>query len=362
MDFHIVSGFLGSGKTTAIITACKSLMARGKRVGVVTNDQGKYLVDTAFFELAAVPTVEVTGGCFCCNFDDLDARLSQLKHTARPDVIFAESVGSCADIVATVVKPLLELRADSFAPTSFSVFVDARMLRRRLLDLPMPFSDDVVYIFDKQIEEAGILVINKQDLLTVEDTQHIWTLARQSYPGKRIRLQNSLDPQSVNAWLNFLSDPLSTLPETSLDIDYQRYSAGEKQLAWLDETVTLHTSEGSGRMAVAVFLSTLAGAIAQRAIPVGHVKVLIQGQKEDVKLSLVAIEVQDWQVDLPPLSGTVITILVNARVEGDLESLRDVVHNAVTHTQEITGSQVEESLISTFYPGYPKPTHRIGNR
>ena len=181
-------------------------MAQGKRVGVVTNDQGKYLVDTAFFELAAVPTVEVSGGCFCCHYDDLDARLEQLKQTAQPDVIFAESVGSCADIVATVVKPLLELRADTFAPTSFSVFADARMLRRRLLDLPMPFSDDVVYIFDKQIEEAGILVINKRDLLTDEDAVPAYAAwLRTVYPDKIVRMQNSLDLTSVNEWVSLLS-------------------------------------------------------------------------------------------------------------------------------------------------------------
>ncbi len=64
MELHVVGGFLGSGKTTAIIGAAKYLMAHGKRVGVVTNDQGRYLVDTAFFRSEAVPTVEVTGGCF----------------------------------------------------------------------------------------------------------------------------------------------------------------------------------------------------------------------------------------------------------------------------------------------------------
>ncbi|MCJ7549956.1 MAG: cobalamin biosynthesis protein, partial [Anaerolineae bacterium] len=41
MDLHIVGGFLGSGKTTAIIGAAKALIAGGKRVGVVTNDQGR---------------------------------------------------------------------------------------------------------------------------------------------------------------------------------------------------------------------------------------------------------------------------------------------------------------------------------
>ncbi|MBZ0290182.1 MAG: cobalamin biosynthesis protein P47K, partial [Anaerolineae bacterium] len=99
MDVHVVGGFLGSGKTTAIIGAAKHLVAQGKRVGIITNDQGRYLVDTAFFRLADMPTVEVSGGCFCCNYGDLMMQIDTLTQQAQPDVIFAESVGSCADIV-----------------------------------------------------------------------------------------------------------------------------------------------------------------------------------------------------------------------------------------------------------------------
>jgi G3E family GTPase len=104
MKLHLVGGFLGSGKTTAIIQAARVLMQHGLRVGVVTNDQGKYLVDTAFFRLADIPAVEVSGGCFCCNYPNLDKSLDELVESARPDVIFAESVGSCADLVATAAN------------------------------------------------------------------------------------------------------------------------------------------------------------------------------------------------------------------------------------------------------------------
>ena len=57
MKLHLVGGFLGSGKTIAIIAAAKNLMAEGLCVGVVTNDQGKYLVDTAFLALSGIPTM-----------------------------------------------------------------------------------------------------------------------------------------------------------------------------------------------------------------------------------------------------------------------------------------------------------------
>jgi len=71
VDIHIVGGFLGAGKTTAIIQSAKILMAQGKKVAVITNDQGRYLVDTAFTRLSEIPSVEITGGCFCCRYDDL---------------------------------------------------------------------------------------------------------------------------------------------------------------------------------------------------------------------------------------------------------------------------------------------------
>jgi Ni2+-binding GTPase involved in maturation of urease and hydrogenase len=362
MELHIVSGFLGSGKTTAIIGAAKQMMAKGKDIGVVTNDQGKYLVDTAFFDLSAVPAVEVTGGCFCCHFDDLEARLNQLQHTAKPDIIFAESVGSCADIVATVVKPLLELRDEGVTPTSFSVFTDTRLLRRRLLGLPMPFSDDVVYIFDKQIEEAGILVINKRDLLSDSDAQKLVLLAQAAFPSKVLQLQNSLDPGDIGGWISLLNANINKLQTVSLDIDYQRYGIGERKLAWLDETVVLHTLEGEGRKAALTFLATLKRVISTHNLPIGHIKVIIKGAYESVKLSFVAEEVPGWEIDVPELSGASISILLNARVEGDPELLREIVHEAILATESDGLTQVEESAITSFHPGYPKPTHRIGNQ
>ena len=126
MRLHLVGGFLGSGKTTAIIAAAKHLMRQGKSVGVITNDQGRYLVDTAFYQDADIPTVEVTGGCFCSNFDDLEERLDHLVARHRPDVIFAEAVGSSADLVGMVAKPLRRLRQIGPESISLTVFADSR--------------------------------------------------------------------------------------------------------------------------------------------------------------------------------------------------------------------------------------------
>ena len=93
---------LGAGKTSLIVAAARRLVEQGRRVGVVTNDQGSGLVDTALVRAAHVPVAEVPGGCFCCRLSDL-LRACDALAAERPEVIFAEPVGSCVDLAATVL-------------------------------------------------------------------------------------------------------------------------------------------------------------------------------------------------------------------------------------------------------------------
>lgn len=365
MHLHLVAGFLGSGKTTAIIGACKHLMAQGQRVGVVTNDQGKYLVDTMFVRLSDIPAVEVAGGCFCCHYDDLQTQLAILRDTARPDVIFAESVGSCADIVATVVRPMLTLDQGVVKPTSLSGFTDARLLHRRLLDLPMPFSDSVVYLFDKQIEEAGLLVINKTDLLTPAQQDEVEQLARDRFRGKHIRLQNSLDAGNIAGWVELIQGGALALPERESEIDYARYGEAESKLAWLDEEVLWTVREGQGRPVVIEMIEQIVGAIRAQGWAVGHLKFVARAGQGEAKISFTTLEEPashgpGWQDRLPSLRGRRVSVLINARVETGANALRELVRAAVEETAHLTGATFGESEVAFFHPAIPRPTHRIG--
>src|SRR4051794_21429689 len=119
--FIMVGGFLGAGKTTAMGRLARFYMGRGQRVGLVTNDQAADLVDTHALREQGFPVEEVAGACFCCKFDDLIAKVGQLESAQRPDVILAEPVGSCTDLVATVVQPLKDLYGGRFAAAPYPV-------------------------------------------------------------------------------------------------------------------------------------------------------------------------------------------------------------------------------------------------
>src|SRR5438094_6388002 len=120
----MMGGFLGARKTTAVAQLAQRLTARGLRVGLITNDQGSELVDTAMLRARGFATEEIPGGCFCCRFDSLIDAAAKLTETTLPDAFIAEPVGSCTDLVATVSYPLRRMYGEEFAVAPLSVLVD----------------------------------------------------------------------------------------------------------------------------------------------------------------------------------------------------------------------------------------------
>ena len=77
--FIMVGGFLGAGKTTTLARLARHYMARGLRVGLVTNDQAQDLVDTNSLRAQGFAVQEVPGACFCCKFDELVGKVGDAR-------------------------------------------------------------------------------------------------------------------------------------------------------------------------------------------------------------------------------------------------------------------------------------------
>jgi len=122
--YIMIGGFLGAGKTTSVVRLAQHLTDQGLKVGLITNDQGSELVDTAMLRSRGFATEEIPGGCFCCRFNSLVDAAHKLTVATRPDVFIAEPVGSCTDLVATVTYPLRRIYGDNFSIAPLSVLVD----------------------------------------------------------------------------------------------------------------------------------------------------------------------------------------------------------------------------------------------
>ena len=181
--FILVGGFLGAGKTTALGRLARFYQERGQRVGLVTNDQAQGLVDTQSLKAQGFPVEEVAGACFCCRFDDLLGRVEDLKRAGRPDVILAEPVGSCTDLIATVVQPLKDLYGQRFDVAPYAVLFKPNHGLRILRNQPgSGFSPKAAYIFRKQLEEADAIVINKSDLISSSELRSLEFRTGQWFP------------------------------------------------------------------------------------------------------------------------------------------------------------------------------------
>lgn len=359
MKLHLIGGFLGSGKTTAITTASKLLNEQGIIAAVITNDQGNYLVDSAFSNSLDIPTGQVTGGCFCCNYNDLDVQIDKLISSDKPQSVFAESVGSCTDLVATVLKPLQD-KKQSLDKITFSVFVDSILLLSFLKGENSSFTDEIAYIFEKQIEEANILVVNKADLLSTEELSELYALIQTKLPHKTSLFQNSHNKESVEKWLNLIENYSTIQNKQALDIDYNIYGKGEADLAWLDEEVEI---KGENAFDYTIkLIDCIYSELKMNNIAIGHLKFLVNNGIESQKISFTATSTgNNWKTALVSMKANKFNIMLNARAQTTPDNLRQIVSNIISEMNRIEGLTVNEYCVSYFKPGFPNPTYRYAS-
>ena len=101
---HVISGFLGAGKTTLI----KKLIAeafRGQKVVLIENEFGEIGVDGGFLKDAGIEITEMNSGCICCSLvGDFSRALGEVLEQYHPDQILIEpsGVGKLSDVVGAV--------------------------------------------------------------------------------------------------------------------------------------------------------------------------------------------------------------------------------------------------------------------
>jgi hypothetical protein len=304
----VVGGFLGAGKTTLILTAARLLQQRGIRPAAILNDQGGDLVDTHYASAMGVDCDQVAGGCFCCRFPDLVDAADRLLNF-QPDVIFAEAVGSCADIVATTLRPLLREYGDRFQIAPLTV----------VLHPEGGFDDpNLAFLHRNQMDEADILFARGE---------------------------------SVQAWLDKILSGEIPAGAKTLDIDYTRYAEAEAALAWLNVRVIARPSPPiSAPMLIGPLLDRLAP-----QIRIVHLKLFLQSDAGYLKAALTGNgrdPVVEGALDASPSAGH--EILLNVRALTDPDLLSAIVQREFSALP----ARLEWQHVECFRPSAPVPYYR----
>ena len=149
----LVSGFLGSGKTTLVRHLLADARRRGVRVAVISNELGELGIDRSL--LASEPdVVELAGGCVCCRLSDRFVETLELLHErVHPERVIVETSG-----VALPYETQLHLWRE---PVSNWVGDDVAVVVVNAEWLEAGVADDDV--FAQQVSSADLLVLNQID-------------------------------------------------------------------------------------------------------------------------------------------------------------------------------------------------------
>lgn len=359
--FLMVGGFLGAGKTTLIARLAKHYTDQGLRVGLVTNDQAYDLVDTHSLRAQGFDVGEVPGACFCCKFDDLVDTAAKLTTDTAPDIIITEPVGSCTDLVATVIEPLRALHQDNYEVGPLAVLMKpehgAKILRN---DSGGGFSPQAAYIFLKQLEEADVIALNKIDKLGEAETQELLALVRERFPDTEVLAISGRDGDHCDELWERLSQPRGPRRAT-MEVDYDVYAEGEAELGWLNCQSVMTANEGETPLDELVL--QVVQAVAEKLVAAGiepaHLKVLGQSGDTPAIANLVSSGVES-ELSLESGARTArAELIVNARVAADPETLESLVTEALQACGKQAGMSVEITGMQRFRPGRPVPTHRM---
>jgi len=364
--FILVGGFLGAGKTTLLKQAAVRLAARGHRVALLANDQAADLVDTAVLQETGAAVEEVSGGCFCCRFNDLVGAVDRLKAQARPDYIVAEPVGSCTDLSATVLQPLKQMYGREVELAPYSVLVDAKQARaimrlgRQSQAAGDEFPDDVLYIYRKQVEEADVLVLNKADLVAPAELDELRAALAAELADTPVVTTSALTGEGVDAWLDLSCRP-GPVGRKIAQGAYAGYAAGEAARGWMNASATLSADTAVDWTGLArQLLEAIRAGVRRAGGQIGHLKLYLPTRGQGHVAG--NITANDSPVALRgELARDVreASLLINARVRIHAERLRQTAEGSLQSAAAEHGVVATLGNMRSFFPSRPVPTHRF---
>ena len=277
---------------------------------------------------------------------------------SAPDVIIAEPVGSCTDIQATVAYPLRHFHGELVEMAPLSVLVDAVRCSRILGLEPGPaFSEKVIYVYRKQLEEAELLVVNKVDRVSGPLRRQLGERLRETFPQARVLEVSCHTGEGLPAWFAaLLVQSLGRRP--AMAVDYQTYGQGEALLGWLNATVRLSAAgRFGGNQLVAALAETLRQRLAGNKVEIAHLKMTLRPDEgpDVAAVSVTRTESAGQMTHMlqGPLSAG--ELCINLRAEAAPEMLRAEVLGALAGL-EVTA---QVTALRAFRPGRPEPTHRM---
>ena len=243
----VLSGYLGAGKTTLLNHVLNN--REGRKVAVIVNDMSEINIDAALVRQGGAELsrseeklVEMSNGCICCTLrEDLLKEVERLAGERRFDYLLIESTGISEPMPVAATFEFEDEAGRSLSKVArldtMVTVVDARafledfssadFLRDRRQMAEAEDQRTVVDLLVEQVEFADVIVINKADLVPVEDLGFLMSMLRR-----------------LNAKARIVTSEFGRVPlGTVLDTRLFSYEKASQAPGWMQEMRGIHTPE-----------------------------------------------------------------------------------------------------------------------
>lgn len=201
MKVLVVSGFLGSGKTTFIETLSKKI---DKNIVVLENEYGEVGVDGEILKKDDIEIWELTEGCICCTIKaNFATSILTIYNSLEPELLIIEPTG--LGMLSSVLDNIRKIEYERIEILDPLTIVDATAIDKHI--------DEFEEIFDDQIKTSNKAIISKLSLVEPEKVLEVENRIRRRNPDIKIYTKELKDLDEF-FWAELLEDYLD------LDFEY----------------------------------------------------------------------------------------------------------------------------------------------
>ncbi|MBN1374999.1 MAG: cobalamin biosynthesis protein P47K [Dehalococcoidia bacterium] len=183
----MVTGFLGSGKTTLAVKLAQTAVNQGRQVAILVNEIGEIGIDGQLMQQLDLNIWEMYDGCICCTLAaDLVPALEEIDQSYNVDLVLMEPTGVAEPRNILKILPYYKgNRLESI--TSVSILDPLRIIE--LYEVMTP-------LITNQLANAQYLLINKADVATKEQLAGARRIAAEVNPEARLMIMSAQKPGS----------------------------------------------------------------------------------------------------------------------------------------------------------------------
>ena len=214
--FAVFSGFLGSGKTTAMMALTRYYTEHFGKAAMISNDlgEGVTLADHRLAALSGVNASEITDECICFCHDVLTDRLNSYYEDGC-ELVVSDIPGFGVGALEHVYHGLTREYPGQYELAPFTVLIEPR----NAAVLRCGGGGDMVHILRAQLLEADLIVLNKCDLLNEEQAEDLRRWLAERYPQAEVLRISAATGEGLEALARAMREGSASLRHPDIDYD-----------------------------------------------------------------------------------------------------------------------------------------------